>query len=131
MKTTIAALVKTFEMHARRYPCRGGAVLLSPVLRYSLASVKLGLISELNMLSWWFLGAFGALYTLSIITFSRVQHRWISRCGWRVFNQRSLKELYWDELTRTERWLVYPGIVVFLLMLVTLASWSLFVKIFR
>lgn len=83
------------------------------------------------MLSWWLLGTFGVLYILSILTFSRVQHRWISRYGWRVFNQRSLKELYWDELTRTERWLVCPGIAIFLLMFLVLVSWTLFVKVFR
>lgn len=83
------------------------------------------------MRSWWLLGVFGVLYTLSIVTLSRVQQRWISRFGWRVFGQKSVRELYWGGLTRAERWLVYPGIVAFLLLLAALVTGSLFFRIFR
>lgn len=83
------------------------------------------------MVSWWLLAFFGALFVVSILTLSRVQHRWISRFGWRVFHQRTLKELYWDELTRTERWLAFPGIAAFLLILLTLVISSLLIKFLR
>jgi hypothetical protein len=60
--------------------------------------------------------AFLALFALSVLTLSYVQCRIITRSGWKplqVNSYRALKQLYWDNLSTPQRWLIWPGILCF------------------
>jgi hypothetical protein len=60
--------------------------------------------------------AFVALFALSVLTLSYVQWRIITRSGWKalqVSSYRGLKQLYWDNLSTPQRWLIWPGILCF------------------
>ena len=63
--------------------------------------------------------AFAALFAISVLTLSYVQCRIISRSGWKALQvscYRGLKELYWDNLSTPQRWLIWPGIVCFVML---------------
>ena len=60
---------------------------------------------------------FFAAFLLSTVTLTVIQTRLIQQFGWRVFRERSMRELYWKNLSPKERVLLWPGIVLFLLVL--------------
>ena len=74
----------------------------------------------------WFSLSLVVLFASSVLTLSWVQARIIARSGWRalqIASYRQTRELYWDNLSRLERWLIWPGIVCFfLIVLVGVAS---------
>jgi hypothetical protein len=66
---------------------------------------------------------FACLFLISIFTLSYVQIRLWRKSGWRIFSTKSPIELYWNNRTVPERWLIWPGIVCFMgLVLVALVS---------
>jgi hypothetical protein len=63
--------------------------------------------------------AFAVLFAISVFTLSYVQCRIIFRSGWKalqVGSYRGIKGLYWDNLSTPQRWLVWPGIVCFVIV---------------
>ena len=64
-----------------------------------------------------FLLLFVALFLISGITLTVIQTRLLKLFGWRVFRERSMLRLYWTDLSRKERTLLWPGIIFFFLIL--------------
>jgi hypothetical protein len=65
--------------------------------------------------------AAATLFGISVLSLALIQARTIARSGWKAvqFNSyQEMRELYWNNLSVHERWLVYPGLVAF----VTLAA---------
>jgi type II secretory pathway component PulM len=56
-----------------------------------------------------------------------IQTRLWKQFGWRVFRERPMLQMYWRDLTHKERALLWPGVILFLL---TLLSGTL-MKLFR
>jgi hypothetical protein len=63
----------------------------------------------------------GTLFGISVLSLSLIQARIIARSGWKalqVDSYRHMRELYWDNLSIHERWLVYPGLLAFVTFVV-------------
>ena len=60
---------------------------------------------------------FVALFLISGITLTVIQTRLLKLFGWRIFRERSMLKLYWTDLSRKERTLLWPGIILFFLIL--------------
>ncbi len=58
-----------------------------------------------------------ALSLIGVLTLSRIQTRLLKAHGWHVFREKALLQLYWRELSPSQRWLLWPGIVMLLLTL--------------
>jgi len=64
-----------------------------------------------------FLILFAALFLMSTIMLTVIQTRLLKQFGWRVFRERPMLKLYWKDLSPKERTLLWPGIIMFLLIL--------------
>jgi hypothetical protein len=64
------------------------------------------------------------LFLLSTITLTLIQTRLLREFGWRIFRERSMKALYWTDLSWQQRLLLWPGVVVFFLFLVAGLFWK-------
>jgi hypothetical protein len=71
----------------------------------------------------------GTLFLSSVFTLSYIQTRLIAAHGWGVFRRRSPRDLYWNSVSNTQRWLLWPGIASFLALLLYLALRSLWVHV--
>jgi len=58
-----------------------------------------------------------ALFSMSTITLTVIQSRLLKQFGWRVFRERPMLKLYWTDLSCKERSLLWPGIIMFFLIL--------------
>jgi hypothetical protein len=59
----------------------------------------------------------GTLFGVSVLSLALIQVRRISRSGWKALqfeSYRRMRELYWNNLSVPERWLVYPGLIAFM-----------------
>jgi type II secretory pathway component PulM len=78
------------------------------------------------MFAIWFILLFIS-FAISVIMLTQIQTRLWKQFGWRVFRERPMLQMYWRDLTHKERALLWPGVIMFLL---TLLSGTL-VKLFR
>jgi hypothetical protein len=53
-----------------------------------------------------------------------IQTRLIREFGWRVFRERSMKTLYWTDLSWQQRLFLWPGIVAFFVILAAGLVWT-------
>ena len=67
---------------------------------------------------------FVILFLLSTTTLTLIQTRLLREFGWRIFRERSMKALYWTDLSWQQRLLLWPGVVVFFLILVAVLFWK-------
>ena len=65
-----------------------------------------------------------SLFLLSTITLTFIQIRLARQFGWRVFRERSMKALYWTDLSWQQRLLLWPGVVAFFVILVAGLVWK-------
>jgi hypothetical protein len=72
---------------------------------------------QTNKLTLILLLLFAALFLISVITLTVIQMLLLKESGWRVFRERSIMTLYWTDLSGKERTLLWPGIILFFLIL--------------
>jgi hypothetical protein len=60
---------------------------------------------------------FFAAFLTSTITLTLIQTRLRKQFGWRVFRERSMIDIYWTSLSQKERALLWPGIILFFIIL--------------
>ena len=65
-----------------------------------------------------------SLFLVSTVTLTIIQSRLLRQFGWRVFRQRSMKALYWTELSWRQRILLWPGVLTFMLILIAGLLWK-------
>jgi hypothetical protein len=61
------------------------------------------------------------LFGISVLSLSLIQARIIARSGWKALqfdSYRQMFKLYWTNLSIPERWLVYPGLVAFMTLVI-------------
>ena len=65
-----------------------------------------------------------SLVLVSTLTLTIIQTRLLRQFGWRVFRERSMKTLYWTDLSWRQRILLWPGILTFLVILIAGLLWK-------
>jgi hypothetical protein len=57
-------------------------------------------------------------FLVSLVTLTRIQVRFAKAHGWGAFRHAKIRTVYWTDISRLERVLVWTGIFAFLLTLV-------------
>jgi len=68
-----------------------------------------------------------ASFAVSTLALSAVQTRLIRKEGWGAFRRHRLLDLYWRDLGRLQRALIWPGLIAFFLTLLA-ATLSVFFR---
>jgi hypothetical protein len=78
------------------------------------------------MITIWFVMLF-VLFAVSVLTLTYIQTRVAKYHPWQALRKRPLLQTYWTELSVLERFLFWPGVVMFFITLIA-GSLSLVIK---